>query len=93
MPEKSDGSGFIIDSRLIAKLDETASPTGHARPSPRQLQILRLLSEGLSHRTIGAQLGIAQATVDKHLANFYVKFKVSTQRDALDLARASGWIS
>jgi DNA-binding NarL/FixJ family response regulator len=82
---------FVIDARLFARLERDEKP-GPARPSPRQLEILRHLQEGRSHRSIGETLGISQATVDRHVANLYIKMGVSSRQEAIHQAGVLGWL-
>ena len=83
---------MVIDPRMLARA--RAKDSGLApRPSPRQLAILHQLVAGSSHRQIGKLLSISQATVDKHVANLYVKLNVSSREEAIALAETLGWIS
>jgi DNA-binding NarL/FixJ family response regulator len=53
--------------------------------SPREVQVLGLLRESLSNRTIGSRLNIAEATVKVHFGHIFKAIKV-TNRTA-----ASSW--
>jgi DNA-binding CsgD family transcriptional regulator/energy-coupling factor transporter ATP-binding protein EcfA2 len=55
----------------------------------RQLQILQLLSEGLTNAEIAARLVVSTRTVDTHVAAVFAKLGVNTRRDAA--ARAAGF--
>jgi DNA-binding NarL/FixJ family response regulator len=48
---------------------DRASPDAAARLSPRQLEVLRLLCQGLTNAMIGARLGISVHTVGAHRAS------------------------
>jgi DNA-binding NarL/FixJ family response regulator len=54
--------------RLSSK-DEAAVPTRQDVPAltPRQLEVLRLLSEGKNARELGGELYLSQATVRNHI--------------------------
>jgi DNA-binding CsgD family transcriptional regulator len=54
--------------------------------SPRQLEILRILSGGHSRDKVAEALGISHSTVDAHLKVIYVKFDVSTLVEAVVIA-------
>ncbi|MDO5623302.1 MAG: response regulator transcription factor [Pseudomonadota bacterium] len=54
----------------------------------RQMEVLRLLSEGQSNRLIGEHLGIREGTVKVHLAAIFRAFKVSNRTEAVIAARA-----
>ncbi len=43
------------------------APTAHAHLTPRELEVLRLLTEGRADKEIAAALGIARATATKHV--------------------------
>ena len=60
--------------------------------SDRELDVLRLLAEGLTNQEIGQQLYISLPTVKTHTANIYGKLGVNSRRDAVLRARALGII-
>lgn len=55
--------------------------------SERELEILRVVAEGLSDRQVGERLIIAIGTVKKHLNNIYGKLGVGNRTGALARAR------
>jgi DNA-binding NarL/FixJ family response regulator len=54
--------------------------------SPRELEILRLLANGLGYKEIGTNLFISVNTAKKHVINIYQKLHVSGKAQALKLA-------
>lgn len=46
---------------------------GHAHPTPREVEIIRLLAEGKSNKEIAAELGITLRTVETHRAHIMMK--------------------
>ena len=67
--------------------------TGVLRPSvlsPRELQVLRLASDGLSGPAIAKQLHVSPATVKTHFENIYVKYEVSDRVAAVAKAIREG---
>ena len=65
---------------------------GHVRPrsrpqrpgglSDREVEVLRLITRGLSNRDMAAQLVISQDTVKHHIQHIYDKIGVSTRAGA-----------
>jgi DNA-binding CsgD family transcriptional regulator len=62
------------------------------RLTPRERQILRLITYGLTNREIGDQLGITPRTVDAHLRSIFVKLVVKTRSGATRYALQHGLI-
>ncbi len=55
--------------------------------SPRQQEILRLTSAGLSVREMAERLCIAESTIKTHLANIYLKLNVNSRVQAMARAQ------
>ncbi|MDH3223169.1 MAG: AAA family ATPase [Gemmatimonadota bacterium] len=53
----------------------------------REVEISRLVSEGLSNKAIGRTLGISHRTVSTHLSNVFKKVEVGSRAELADLAR------
>lgn len=51
--------------------------------TPREIQVLRLLSSGCSYARIGEQLGVSANTVTSHIKNAYRKLDVHTAAAAV----------
>jgi DNA-binding NarL/FixJ family response regulator len=58
--------------------------------SARELEILRLLSEGLEYKEIAARLYISANTVKKHAISIYDKLHVNGKAQALRIAYTKG---
>jgi len=59
----------------------------HAGPlSPRELEVLHLVAEGLSNKQIAKELFIAESTVRYHLTSIFNKLGVDTRTHALAVA-------
>ncbi|HEX8496135.1 MAG TPA: LuxR C-terminal-related transcriptional regulator [Actinomycetales bacterium] len=78
---------------LVASRRATVRPTRDAPTlTPRELEVLTLLSTGCSATAIGHRLGISALTVRKHLENTYRKLGTSDRLTAVDLARRLGML-
>jgi DNA-binding CsgD family transcriptional regulator/tetratricopeptide (TPR) repeat protein len=72
--------------RLRALGDEMGcpqhDPSGFARLTPREREVLGLLAGGLTNRGIAERLVISEATAIRHVANIYAKIGVSNRASA-----------
>ena len=60
--------------------------------SPRELEVLSLVADGLSNREIGERLFLSQATVKSHLVHVFGKLGVESRTAATAEARHRGLI-
>lgn len=69
--------------------------TGHERPTltARQLQVFRLLNEGLSYDRVATTLGLSENTARRYAADAIARMKAENIRHALYIARRNGLIS
>jgi LuxR family maltose regulon positive regulatory protein len=58
--------------------------------SKRELEVLRLVAEGLSNREIAERLVISLSTVKGHTSNIYSKLAVKGRTQAVAKARVLG---
>jgi len=58
--------------------------------TPRELDVLRLLAEGLTNKEIGGRLSIAEDTVKKHVQNIIWKLRAADRTQAAIIAFRSG---
>jgi DNA-binding CsgD family transcriptional regulator len=57
--------------------------------TPREREVLRLMSRGLSNRQIGEELFISQKTASVHVSNILAKLGAATRTEAAAIARAA----
>jgi DNA-binding CsgD family transcriptional regulator/signal transduction histidine kinase len=57
----------------------------------RELEVLRLLAEGLSNKAIADALGVSPRTINFHLDNLYAKLGVTSRTEAAVYALRQGW--
>ncbi len=60
--------------------------------SPRQIEILRLIAEGLTYKEIAARLAISERTVNYHLAETLNKLRLQNRAQAIAYATRHGLI-
>jgi len=58
--------------------------------SPRELEVLQLVAEGLSNQQISQRLFLSQATIKTHLAHVYAKLDVDSRSAAVATATKRG---
>ena len=61
--------------------------------TPREVQVLELLAEGLANKAIAARLGISDQTVKFHVASISGKLGAANRTDAVRRAVRRGLIS
>lgn len=78
-----------ISSRLLDKLlkQPLSSDVHGAKLSPRQRDILELLSKGLDNRAIASELGLSVKTIESHLTRLYRLLDVQSRLEAVNYAR------
>ena len=58
--------------------------------TPRELDVLRLVADGMTNKEIGAQLSIAEDTVKKHVQNIIWKLRAADRTQAAIVAYRAG---
>lgn len=74
---------------IAARLDER---NHRSSLSPRELEILELLSKGLTNKEIGQAFGISKHTVRNHINNITQKLEVTDRTEAASVAMKQGII-
>jgi DNA-binding NarL/FixJ family response regulator len=64
---------------VIEKPDLTTIRSAGERLTPREREIVSLLAEGLTNRTIAARLGLSEHTVKVQVGRVYAKFGVKSR--------------
>jgi DNA-binding CsgD family transcriptional regulator len=70
---------FLVVCRPSADAAAWAPAAARWRLSAREAQVLALLADGLANQAIAAELGIAERTVETHLASMFAKANVATR--------------
>jgi DNA-binding CsgD family transcriptional regulator len=58
--------------------------------SPRETEILRLVASGKTTKEIGAELAIAESTVNWHVGNMHTKLGAANRAEAVAIAMGNG---
>ena len=82
---------FVLDELLarvqrLARRSRPVARTLFGGLTPRELEVLRLLADGLDHLAIAHRLVIAPKTVEKHIEHILMKLGVHTRAQAVALA-------
>jgi DNA-binding NarL/FixJ family response regulator len=88
----------VLPADLAAELATTAAPRapaasepGDAAPlTPRELEVLALLAEGLPNKAIAPRLGISEHTVKAHVTSIFAKLHAGTRAEAVVTAARRG---
>jgi DNA-binding NarL/FixJ family response regulator len=76
--------------RRFATVRRQAPPAAVADLTPRELEVLRLITRGLSNAEIGAELFISDTTVKTHVTRLLQKLDLRDRAQAIVLAYQTG---
>jgi two-component system nitrate/nitrite response regulator NarL len=76
--------------RRVASLRRDGAPADGRALTPRELEIVSLISDGLSNKEIAHSLQIELATVKNHVHNILEKLGVARRTEAVSAARLRG---
>ena len=93
--------GIPLDPSVAAKVvkDYVRRVQGEEEPNqnpeltPREVEVLKLIAQGLSNHTIADQLGLSRKTVDVHRANLMRKLDLHTVTELVKYALRRGLIT
>jgi LuxR family transcriptional regulator, maltose regulon positive regulatory protein len=94
--EGSGMAGLALQHARTAASLAPAAPLPRSSPatqplieplSERELEVLRLIADGLSNQAIADRLYIAEGTVKRHINNIYGKLQVGSRTQAVAAAR------
>jgi DNA-binding NarL/FixJ family response regulator len=72
-----------IEARLAERL-------AHPTLTPREVDVIELITQGLRNKEIAASLGISEGTVQVHVKSIFAKFGVSDRTAAVKVALRRG---
>lgn len=86
-------TGGQPDKVQAPRRDRSSPPRdGEDRLTPREAEVLTLVSRGHSGLEVAAQLGLSMHTVNTHLRNCHAKLSAKNRLQAINRARESGQI-
>jgi DNA-binding NarL/FixJ family response regulator len=100
-------SGFVLKTAPIAELLDAIRRVaaggmafsirpraggGFVRLSERELDVVRLVVDGLSNDEIGGRLGIGPKTVESHLRRLFERFDLASRTELATRALREGWL-
>jgi DNA-binding NarL/FixJ family response regulator len=88
------GAPFVVDQRLLSAIVAMPGQRGAQRPAltPRELEVLQLLGDGMDARTAARALGISLNTCRAHIKNVLAKLDAHSQLEAVVAASRAGII-
>jgi DNA-binding CsgD family transcriptional regulator len=90
----TEGAGLSTDEAIAyaqRRRDERKRPTtGWASLTPTELDVVRLVSEGLANNDIAARLFVSPRTVQSHLTHVYTKLGISSRVQLVQEAARHG---
>lgn len=95
MPPCTPQVAAAIADRMVTLVRQNTSFSSRSLPlgfrlTPREREVLELLSKGLRNKEIAKQFGVSLATVKVHVHHVLEKFEVHNRREAVRRAYESG---
>lgn len=83
-----------IATPLLLSLPSTSpiSPTSPISLTPREIEVLQMLAEGLGNKAIARRLTISEHTVKFHIGSIFSKLNASSRTEAVILGARQGLI-
>ena len=91
--EKPNVASRVLEQFRNNTAGDLAPTQAFAPLTDRELQILKLVSEGKTNAAIGFELGISAQTVKNHVTSILRKLAVNDRTQAVVLALRRGWLS
>lgn len=89
----------VLQPEIIESLLSAIPPTTRVMPTspnqaltPREIEVLGMLAEGLGNKTIARRLGISEHTVKFHVSSIFTKLNASSRTEAVTSGARQGLI-
>lgn len=91
-PADEAAAGRLLGGLEVLPASRAASgrPIAGSRLTPREVQVLRLVAEGLNDREVAARLELSEHTVHRHVTNILTKTRLPTRAAAVGYAARAG---
>jgi DNA-binding NarL/FixJ family response regulator len=83
--------GTYVQGEVAAPLAEPGADQAHGL-SPRELDVLVLLAEGMENKQVARALGISEATVKTHIKSIFERLGVRSRAEAVAVGMRTGII-
>ena len=83
-----------LSKKRREKFEASDAPNGDRKAlTPRQLQLIRLVANGMTNKEIAANLNLSQFTVKNHIRRVMRQVEAANRHDAVNLIRATGQLT
>lgn len=72
--------------------DRSRAPINHQPLTPREIEVLAMMAEGLGNKMIAARLAISEHTVKFHIASIFAKLNAGSRTEAVTIGLRQGAI-
>lgn len=83
--------GVYIPSKILSQQQPVVNPSSKVHLTTRQCQVLKLLSQGDSIKTICRKMDLSEGTIKTHVTALYRAFDARNRTEALIAARRNGF--
>ena len=87
---EAEDADVVVSERVIATAAPATLPQEGAALTPRELDVLRLVAQGLGNKEIAAGLDLSPHTVKYHLASVLAKLGVRSRTEAVSRGIRTG---
>ena len=87
---EAEEADVVVSERVIATAAPATVPREGAALTPRELDVLRLVAQGLGNKEIAAELDLSAHTVKYHLASVLEKLGVRSRTEAVSRGIRTG---